>query len=123
MVSPRFDRNMKGIRRRRGEFRTSDLNDAFLVIAATDQPKLNARIKRLCDRRNILVNVVDRPDLCSFYAPSILRRGPLMLAISTDIDRTTIETFRRQIMDKLKLRIVAELTKYAVREGLTSHDR
>lgn len=84
MVSPTFVRSMKGIRRRRGEFRTSDLKNAFLVIAATDRPQLNARIKRLCDRRRILVNVVDQPDLCSFYAPSILRRGPLMLAISTD---------------------------------------
>lgn len=35
---------------------------------------------------------------------------------------TTVETHRRQIMDKLKLRTVAELTKYAVREGLTSLD-
>jgi DNA-binding NarL/FixJ family response regulator len=33
---------------------------------------------------------------------------------------TTVETHRRQIMDKLKLRTIAELTKYAVREGLTS---
>jgi DNA-binding NarL/FixJ family response regulator len=35
---------------------------------------------------------------------------------------TTIETHRRQIMDKLKLHTIAELTKYAIREGLTSLD-
>jgi siroheme synthase-like protein len=84
MVSPRFDRSLRGVKRRRGEFRVSDLKGAFLVIAATDRPEINARIKKLCDRMKILVNVVDRPELCTFYAPSVVRRGPFMLAISTD---------------------------------------
>lgn len=42
------------------------------------------------------------------------------IAARLDIAGTTVETHRRQIMDKLGLRTVAELTKYAVREGLTS---
>ena len=37
-------------------------------------------------------------------------------------DRRRVDTYRRQIMDKLSLRSVAELTKYALREGLTSLD-
>lgn len=41
------------------------------------------------------------------------------IAASLDIASTTVETHRRQIMDKLSLRTVAELTKYAIREGLT----
>lgn len=84
LVSPTIDRALKGIRGRRRKFKDADLNGAFLVIAATDQPPLNARIKKACDRRGILVNVVDQPELCSFYAPSVLRRGPFMLTISTD---------------------------------------
>lgn len=42
------------------------------------------------------------------------------IAARLDIAATTVETHRRQIMDKLQLRTIAELTKYAVREGLTS---
>ena len=42
------------------------------------------------------------------------------IAARLDIAATTVETHRRQIMDKLHLRTIAELTKYAVREGLTS---
>jgi two-component system, NarL family, response regulator NreC len=44
------------------------------------------------------------------------------IAASLDIAPTTVETHRRQIMDKLNLRTIAELTKYAIREGLTSID-
>jgi DNA-binding NarL/FixJ family response regulator len=42
------------------------------------------------------------------------------IATRLDIAATTVETHRRQIMDKLQLRTIAELTKYAIREGLTS---
>jgi DNA-binding NarL/FixJ family response regulator len=42
------------------------------------------------------------------------------IATHLDIGATTVETHRRQIMDKLRLRTVAELTKYAIREGITS---
>lgn len=42
------------------------------------------------------------------------------IAARLDVAATTVETHRRQIMDKLQLRTIAELTKYAVREGLTT---
>lgn len=44
------------------------------------------------------------------------------IATALDIATSTVETHRRQLMDKLNLRTVAELTKYALREGLTSLD-
>lgn len=64
--------------------RLSKLPRAFLVIAATNDPALNRRISRECARRNILVNVVDQPNLCTFTAPSVFRRGDLTVAISTN---------------------------------------
>jgi DNA-binding NarL/FixJ family response regulator len=42
------------------------------------------------------------------------------IATKLDIAPTTVETHRRQIVDKLQIRTIAELTKYAVREGLTT---
>jgi precorrin-2 dehydrogenase / sirohydrochlorin ferrochelatase len=55
----------------------------WLVIAATDDEALNARIARLCRQRRVWVNVVDRPALCDFIAPSVVRRGALTFAVST----------------------------------------
>lgn len=65
------------------EYVPSDLDDAFVVIVATDNAELNARVSAKCHQRGILVNVVDQPALCSFYVPAVIERGPVSLAIST----------------------------------------
>jgi siroheme synthase-like protein len=65
------------------DFRDDDLQDAFLVIAATDDAELNSRVSGHCRRRGVLVNVVDCPALCSFYVPAVIRRGPVSIAIAT----------------------------------------
>jgi precorrin-2 dehydrogenase/sirohydrochlorin ferrochelatase len=62
-------------------FRATDLKDAFLAIAATDDEKTNSKVAAHGAR--MLVNVVDKPDLCSFIVPSALKRGPLTIAVST----------------------------------------
>lgn len=58
------------------------LGDALLVIAATDDRDLNARISRFCAERGVLCNIVDDPN-SEVYMPSIVTRGPLTVAIST----------------------------------------
>jgi len=65
------------------EFVESDLDDVVCAVAATDNEALNADISRLAQARDIPVNVVDKPDLCSFIVPSMLDRGPVQIAIST----------------------------------------
>jgi len=65
------------------EFIDSDLEDAFLVFAATDDRKVNAHIASLAKARDQLVNVADEPDECSFVVPSVLDRSPVVVAIST----------------------------------------
>jgi precorrin-2 dehydrogenase/sirohydrochlorin ferrochelatase len=65
-------------------YRTADLAGAFVAIAATDDEDLNARISGDAAALNVLVNVVDRPALCTFTVPATLRRGDLTLAISTE---------------------------------------
>ena len=57
--------------------------DAALIIAATNDKKLNGRISELAQSRNIPVNVVDNTPLCSFIMPSIVDRGPVQIAVST----------------------------------------
>ncbi len=59
------------------------LDDAFMVIAATNDPQVNSRIASQAQERGILVNVVDQPGDCNFIMPSIVKRGDLQIAIST----------------------------------------
>ena len=59
-------------------------NGARLVIAATSDRDFNRRVARACRKKKILVNVVDDPELCDFYVPAVVQRGPLQIAISTE---------------------------------------
>lgn len=65
-------------------FEPDDLNGKFLVISATSLRDLNESVYREADRRNILCNAVDDNDDCHFYYSSIVRRGDLQIAISTN---------------------------------------
>ena len=68
---------------KRRTFAPEDLIGAFVVIAATDQRDLNARIAALARSQSILVNAVDDAPNCDFIAMSVIRRGELQVAIST----------------------------------------
>jgi siroheme synthase-like protein len=59
------------------------LEGKYFVIAATDNPSLNHKIAALCQEKNILVNVVDDRDYCSFLFPALVQDGPLTVGIST----------------------------------------
>ncbi|HLS98603.1 MAG: siroheme synthase CysG [Porticoccaceae bacterium] len=64
-------------------FHPNDLAGAVLVIAATDEGAVNEQVSRWARERNIPVNVVDNPALCSVIFPSIVDRSPVQIAIST----------------------------------------
>jgi precorrin-2 dehydrogenase len=66
------------------EFKPADLDGAALVIAATSSPEAHERIYQEAQRRGIWCNVVDDPAHCDFYYPSVVRRGPLQIAVSTN---------------------------------------
>ncbi|WP_185230488.1 siroheme synthase CysG [Teredinibacter franksiae] len=54
-----------------------------LVISATDDESLNKQVSEHCQQRNLPVNVVDSPDLCSVITPAIVDRSPLIIGISS----------------------------------------
>ncbi|MCU0584618.1 MAG: bifunctional precorrin-2 dehydrogenase/sirohydrochlorin ferrochelatase, partial [Desulfobacterales bacterium] len=60
-------------------YNETDLEGIFLVIGATDDEALNRRISADAEARRILCNIADRPEICNFILPSILRRGDLVI--------------------------------------------
>jgi precorrin-2 dehydrogenase/sirohydrochlorin ferrochelatase len=66
------------------EFVPADLDGVFLVIAATGDAVVNERVFREAEKRGILCNAVDEPERCHFYYGSVVRRGDLQIAISTN---------------------------------------
>ncbi|MBI4644628.1 MAG: bifunctional precorrin-2 dehydrogenase/sirohydrochlorin ferrochelatase [Deltaproteobacteria bacterium] len=71
------------IRHLQGDFQEEQVAGMALVIGATDDPEVNARVSAAAQTRGIWVNIVDQPDLCTFIVPAQVRRGELTLAIST----------------------------------------
>jgi precorrin-2 dehydrogenase/sirohydrochlorin ferrochelatase len=66
-----------------GAWRPTDLDGAFVCVAASDDPAERNAIAGACRQRGVLVNVMDDVANCDFSAPAIVRRGDLVLAIST----------------------------------------
>lgn len=64
-------------------YREEYIRDAFAVIAACDDAAVNKAVSAWCSENNVLVNVVDEPEDCSFIVPSVLRRGDLTISVST----------------------------------------
>jgi uroporphyrin-III C-methyltransferase/precorrin-2 dehydrogenase/sirohydrochlorin ferrochelatase len=89
LVSPDLTQNLATWRdmgqftHRSREFQEEDLEGAYLIIAATNDPTVNHQISLLADERRIPVNVVDQPERCSFILPSVIDRSPVVAAIST----------------------------------------
>ena len=65
------------------KYRVGDLKGAVVAIAATDNPAINKQVPKEARKRRVLINVVDSPELCDFIMPSIIRRGDLVISIST----------------------------------------
>lgn len=64
-------------------YASSDLDGAWLVVAATDDPAVQQQIFDDGERAGVFVNAVDDPDRCSFILPAVVRRGPVVVAVST----------------------------------------
>ncbi len=64
-------------------YQPGDLSGAFLVIAATDDPQVNQAIWEEAMQVGCLINVVDDPARSNFIVPALVRRGELLLAVST----------------------------------------
>ncbi len=73
----------KQVRYEAGRFAEKHLHGCSLVIAATNDRDVNENVSKACQNRQIPVNVVDDPELCTFITPALVSRGPVQIAIST----------------------------------------
>jgi uroporphyrin-III C-methyltransferase/precorrin-2 dehydrogenase/sirohydrochlorin ferrochelatase len=64
-------------------FTPTDLRGFRLVVSATDNKETNQLVAKTAEEQNILVNVVDNPELCSFIFPAIIDRSPVVAAVSS----------------------------------------
>jgi len=104
VISPRLGDGLAELLRRgriehiaRG-YRPGDLEGAFVVIATTDDPAVNRAVSQEAEANGILVNVADDPDHCNFIVPSTLRRGDLVIGLSTGAQSPALAaSLRRQL--------------------------
>ena len=90
VISPAINAELAGLVRTRAIewlpkfFSPEDLQGVFLVITATSRRDVNAAVYQEADRRGILCNAVDDVENCHFYYGSIVQRGDLQIAVSTN---------------------------------------
>src|SRR6202042_2220449 len=78
----------------------ADLEGAFLAVVTTNSRALNQRVYDEAQRRGVLCNLVDVPDLCDFYYPAVVQRGDLQIAISTSGQSPSLAQKIRQQLER-----------------------
>jgi len=81
-------------------FITDDLDNTDIIIVAVNDRAVSERIAAVARLRGILVNVADTPDLCDFYLGSVVRKGNLKLAISTNGKSPTMAKRVREVLEE-----------------------
>ncbi|MEM6396085.1 MAG: bifunctional precorrin-2 dehydrogenase/sirohydrochlorin ferrochelatase [Bacteroidota bacterium] len=81
-------------------FEEKDAESADMVIAATNFKEVNLEVWRAAKKYGRIVNVADTPDLCDLYLGSIVTRGPLKIAVSTNGQSPTFAKRFRQWLEK-----------------------
>lgn len=93
--------NRKKIKLKNRKFKSCDLKNVHLIIAATDDRALNKKIFSLAQKTNTPINVVDNPGLCTFIMPSIIKRGNLIISVSTSGKVPALSVNLRKEIEKL----------------------
>jgi uroporphyrin-III C-methyltransferase/precorrin-2 dehydrogenase/sirohydrochlorin ferrochelatase len=91
------------------------LDGSALVIAATDDREVNATVSRDAQARQLPVNVVDDPELCSFIMPAIIDRSPMIVAVSTGGASPVLARLTRARLESMIPAAYGQLVKLAAR--------
>ncbi|HYH08605.1 MAG TPA: bifunctional precorrin-2 dehydrogenase/sirohydrochlorin ferrochelatase [Thermoanaerobaculia bacterium] len=116
VVAPEITTEIAGAQLIRKSYEAADLENAFLVFAATNDPAVNGRVAEDCRARRILVSVADAPALGDFIVPAIVESGPIRIAVSTSGSSPALA---RRLKDELQpfaelAQILGELRESAI---------
>lgn len=82
-------------------FLPADVDESDVVIVAIDDKNESTRIRNIAKEKGKLVNVADKPELCDFYMSSIVQKGNLKIAISTNGKSPTIAKRLKDLFNEL----------------------
>jgi len=107
LIAPEIDRRIVNLQKEFPEqvtllykkFEQSDLVSTDLVIAATNNKATNQAIWEEAKQQAILINVADTPDLCDFYLSSVVKKGDLKIAISSNGKSPTLTKRVRELLN------------------------
>jgi siroheme synthase-like protein len=91
------------------EFESVDLDTVDLVIAATNNKLTNKFIWEQAKQKEVLINVADTPDLCDFYLSSIVKKGDLKIAISSNGKSPTLTKRIKELLNEVLPEEIDEL--------------
>jgi len=106
--------------------RDEDVPGAKIVVAATNDPAVNRRVVELARARGILAQAADDKPYCDFYSPAVVRRGPVVMTISTDGGSPLLAGQLRRLLEAAlprSLTAVSELLVRLRRSGLRGLER
>ena len=136
VVSPEFCPEMEkesGIERIQQKYEEGFLNGVLVVVASTDDEEVNKKVYYDAVKRGILVNVVDRPEFCSFIVPATISRGDLSISISTGgaspaLARNIRESLEKQfgdeygefakLLSETRRKILSEISDESIRRDI-----
>ena len=136
VVSPEFCPEMgkeTGIERIQQKYEEGFLHEVLVVIASTDDEEVNKKVYYDAVKRGILVNVVDRPEFCSFIVPATISRGDLNISISTGgaspaLARNIRENLEKQfgdeygefakLLSETRRKILSEISNESIRRDI-----
>ena len=105
-------------------FEADDIKNAKLVISATNDDAVNRLVAETAQKQQILVNVVDKPELCTFIFPAIIDRSPIVAAFSSGGASPVLTRLLRAKIESIippaygQLAQLAEKFRYTVKQHI-----
>jgi siroheme synthase-like protein len=116
VVSPELDEALRALVEagervtwRSGRYEERDLDGAHLVVAATRDRAVNQAVFDDAERRDVWVNTVDDPQRCSFFFTALVRRGPVVVSISTSGASPALASYLRRRLDAFLEPVLSDL--------------
>ncbi len=117
LVALKFTKNIKNLTKEynveliNDRYHLDYLDDKHIVIIATNSKEINTKVYHDCKKRNLLINVADNPGYCDFYLGSIVTKGNVKIAISTNGKSPTMAKRLRQFFEEVIPENINELVE------------